>query len=65
MWKAKSWCAPSGADSGNNAESKPLPTGALSDKPTIEIVLKNGRVLRVEENIDPAVLTRLIALLEK
>jgi lysozyme len=54
-----------GADSGNVEGSKPSPTGELSAKPTIEIVLKNGRVLRVEEDIDPAVLSRLIALIEK
>ena len=41
------------------------PSGALSEKPTIEIVLKNGRILRVEQGIDPAVLMQLIALLEK
>ena len=57
--------ASDGADSGNVEGSKPPPTGELSAKPTIEIVLKNGRVLRVEEDIDPAVLSRLIALIEK
>ncbi len=36
-----------------------------SQKPMMEIVLKNGRVLRVETDTDPDKLLRLIALLEQ
>ncbi len=36
-----------------------------SQKPMMEIVLKNGRVLRVETDTDPDKLRRLIALLEQ
>jgi lysozyme len=59
--------ATGGENSGSipGAENNVSPSGAQPEKPVIEIVLKNGRVLRVEETIDPTVLTRLIAQLEK
>jgi hypothetical protein len=37
---------------------------AAAQKMTVEIVLVNGRVLRVDANIDPTVLTRLISAVE-
>ena len=37
---------------------------ASAQKMTVEIVLVNGRVLRVDANIDPAILTRLITAVE-
>ena len=38
---------------------------ANGDKTMVEIVLLNGRVLRVDANIDPGVLSRLIAAIDK
>jgi lysozyme len=43
------------------AENTPSPAG---EKTMVEIVLTNGRVIRVDANIDPAILSRLIAAVE-
>lgn len=56
--------SPSAVKSGNGKGGKPA-QAVGSARPTIEVVLKNGRILRVEEGIDPAALSRLIALVEK
>src|SRR5262249_6931487 len=40
------------------------PPAAGAEKMTVEIVLVNGRKLRVDASIDPAVLTRLLAAIE-
>ncbi len=43
------------------AENSQKPT---TDKSMVEIVLVNGRVIRVDVNIDPAILSRLIAAID-
>ena len=53
----------------NSASQNAAPPGvptqiASTQKTTVEIVLTNGRVLRFDANIDPAVLTRLITAIE-
>ena len=68
----------SGADTGNipaaksgsrprrsaRVENGTSPLSALFRRSMVEIVLVNGRVVRVDPNIDPAVLARLIAVLD-
>jgi lysozyme len=53
-----------GAAGGGDATGK-LPTATPSQKVLIEIVLANGRALRVDSNIDPDVLMRFVTLLER
>lgn len=55
---------PGGGEGSANDPGK-KPTGDVVERPMIEIVLVNGRILRIEEDTDPDVLKRLIALLEK
>jgi lysozyme len=45
-------------------KARPSPASAHSPKTMIEIVLLNGRIIRVDASIDPAVLSRFVALLE-
>jgi hypothetical protein len=49
---------------GGESKIRPSPASAHSPKTMIEIVLLNGRIIRVDASIDPAVLSRFIALLE-
>ncbi|HWP24807.1 MAG TPA: GH25 family lysozyme [Xanthobacteraceae bacterium] len=56
--------APSSVPTTDAATALPRSGGSLSPS-IIEIVLPNGRVLRVHAEIDPQVLMRFIALLEK
>jgi lysozyme len=56
--------SPAGAGRAADAASLPR-TGAALSASVIEIVLANGRVLRVHADIDPQVLMRFVTLLEK
>jgi len=49
----------------SNAEGSGANAEIASSKSTIEIVLKNGRILRVDASTPPEVLTKLITLLEQ
>ena len=48
-----------------SAEKPAAEKASAGDKQTIEIELLNGRKLRFDANIDPAVLARLIAAIDK
>lgn len=53
-----------GAGSGDETGSK-IPPPGLAQKTQIEITFKNGRILRFDSSVDPEVLARLIAVVDR
>lgn len=54
----------SGTGSGARTGSESSPPRPTDQRMIVEIVLMNGRIIRVDSNIDPAVLSRLITVLD-